>query len=238
MLSVKPWRTDAVIFFIAVQGICLFLGAGVVGLLQKAGVNGFKELDDLGSLVLSTMSFQGVTWILMFAFFRYHNVRWQDELGFNKPSLLRPLLLACGTVVVILLVAFPLQQLSIVLMEKVGWKPEDEMAVSLLLNATSRAAGIYLGFFAVVLAPVAEEFIFRGVLFPYIKQLGFPKLAWIGLSLVFALIHGDAAIFIPLFALSLALTYLYEKTDCLLAPIFAHALFNAVNLVLIKFLPQ
>jgi membrane protease YdiL (CAAX protease family) len=131
-----------------------------------------------------------------------------------------------------------LQQLSIVLMEKVGWKPEDEMAVSLLLNATSRAAGIYLGFFAVVLAPVAEEFIFRGVLFPYIKQLGFPKLAWIGLSLVFALIHGDAAVFIPLFVLSLALTYLYEKTDCLLAPIFAHALFNAVNLVLIKFLPQ
>ena len=42
--------------------------------------------------------------------------------------------------------------------------------------------GIYLGIFAVVLAPVAEEFIFRGVLFPFVKQLGWPKLAWFGVS--------------------------------------------------------
>ena len=32
-----------------------------------------------------------------------------------------------------------------------------------------------------------------------------------------------------LFALALALTWLYERTDNLLAPITAHALFNAAN---------
>ena len=37
----------------------------------------------------------------------------------------------------------------------------------------------------------------------------------------------------PLFVLALVLTWLYEKTDSLLAPIAAHALFNAANLVLL-----
>ena len=41
------------------------------------------------------------------------------------------------------------------------------------------------------------------------------------------------AIFIPLFVLALALTWLYEKTGSLLAPIVAHSLFNAANLALL-----
>jgi membrane protease YdiL (CAAX protease family) len=43
---------------------------------------------------------------------------------------------------------------------------------------------------------------------------------------------------VPLFALALALTWLYEKTDCLLVPITAHSLFNVTNLVALYFLPQ
>ncbi len=88
---------------------------------------------------------------------------------------------------------------------------------------------VYLGVFAVVIAPVAEEFIFRGMLFPFVKQLGFPKLAWFGVSALFALIHLNAPTFVPLFVFALALTWLYEWTDNLLAPITAHALFNAAN---------
>jgi hypothetical protein len=100
-------------------------------------------------------------------------------------------------------------------------------------DAKSWWTTVYLGVFAVVLAPVAEEFIFRGMLFPFVKQLGFPKLAWFGVSFLFALIHLNAPTFVPLFALALSLTWLYEKTDNLLAPITAHALFNAANLVLL-----
>ena len=48
---------------------------------------------------------------------------------------------------------------------------------------------------------------------------------------------GDA-IFVPLFVLALALTWLYEFTDNLLAPIAAHSLFNTANLVGLHFLPQ
>jgi membrane protease YdiL (CAAX protease family) len=187
---------------------------------------------------MGTLSFQGATWILMGFFFRYHHVDWREELGLKNKHLPRALFLALALVVIILFVAFPLQYVSVTLMNKMGWTPKDEMAVTLLTNASSPAAQIYLVFFAVVLAPVAEEFIFRGVLFPFLKQLGLVRTAWIGVNLLFAAIHGDVAIFLPLFVLSLALTWLYEKTDNLLAPMFAHGLFNAINLVILKFASQ
>jgi membrane protease YdiL (CAAX protease family) len=235
MLSAKPWRTEAVIFFIMAQALCFLTGGLAIGLLQKAGVTGFKSMDDSGCILVGTLCFQGATWILMAFFFHFHHVDWREELGLKNKNLLRSLLLTVALVIVILPVALALQYVSATLMTKIGWKPSDEMAVTLLTNASTPAMQIYLFFFAVVLAPVAEEFIFRGVLFPFLKQLGLIKTAWIGVNLFFAFIHGDAGIFIPLFVLALALTWLYEKTDNLLAPIVAHGLFNAINLVILKF---
>jgi hypothetical protein len=126
-----------------------------------------------------------------------------------------------------------LQGVSVNVLEKLGLPPENQAAVRLLTDATSMWTVVYLGVFAVVIAPVAEEFIFRGMLFPFVKRLGFPRLAWFGVSFLFALIHFNAPTFVPLFVLALALTWLYEKTDNLLAPITAHALFNAANLAVL-----
>jgi membrane protease YdiL (CAAX protease family) len=105
--------------------------------------------------------------------------------------------------------------------------------VQLVLDTKSLWGRVYLGLFAIVLAPVAEEFVFRGMLYPFVKQLGFPKFAWFGVSFLFALIHLDVSKFIPLFALALALTWLYEYTDSLIAPIVGHSLFNATNFALL-----
>jgi len=129
----------------------------------------------------------------------------------------------------VFLVVLLLQGISVSVLEKLGLPPESQSAVKLLTDAKSMWTIVYLGVFAVVIAPVAEEFIFRGMLFPFLKQLGFPKLAWFGASALFALIHLNLPTFVPLFMLALALTWLYEWTDNLLAPITAHALFNAAN---------
>ena len=114
-----------------------------------------------------------------------------------------------------------------------GWATTEEMAVKLVKNAASLGPRIYLGFFAIILAPVAEEFFFRGLLFPFVRQLGYPRLAWLGVSVFFALIHWDVPTFVPLFVLALTMTWLYTKTGSLLAPITAHALFNAVNFAIL-----
>ncbi|HEV2453428.1 MAG TPA: type II CAAX endopeptidase family protein [Verrucomicrobiae bacterium] len=238
MSSAKSWRAEAVFFFLAAQAFCLLLGNTAIALLHKAGVNGFKDLDDFGPVLLGTLSFQGATWLLVGIFFWMQKISWRDGLGLYAKKLLMAPIFAVGALIIVLPAAGGLEQASIWLMGKLHWKTETETAVSLFQNATTKPEQIYLGIFAVVLAPVAEEFIFRGVLFTFLKQHNFRRTAWIGVSLLFALIHGDPAIFIPLFMLALVLTWLYEVTDSLVASIFTHGLFNAANLVILTYAPH
>ena len=90
-----------------------------------------------------------------------------------------------------------------------------------------------LGIITIGLAPFAEEVLFRGILYPWIKQLGFPRLALWSTSLLFAAIHLSPVSFVPLAALALGLAILYERTNNLLASIAAHALFNGFNFTLL-----
>src|ERR1035438_5217927 len=233
MLSAKPWRGEAVLQFCGAQLLCFCLGLTIAGLLQKAGLAAFQPPDGFGGVLLCSLGFQGVAGLLILFFLRQHQVGWREALGVCGPRLPRALLLALLFAIAILPVAWGLQFISMDALTRAGWPPEEQIAITLLANTKLWWMRVYLGVFAVVLAPVAEEFIFRGMLYPFVKQLGWPRLAWVGVSFAFALIHDDAATFVPLFVLALTLTWLYEKTDNLLAPITAHALFNAANLIMI-----
>jgi len=233
MLSEKPWRAEAVMQLCVAQVACLCLGMVTVGLLHKLGVHGFIRDESFGSILVGTLCFQGASWLMIPFFLRQHQVGWREAFGFCGPKLKRALLTALGFIVVVLPVVLLLQYTSINTLEKFGFPSDDQTAVKLLTDAKSVWTVVYLGVFAVVLAPVAEEFIFRGMLFPFVKQLGFPKLAWFGISFLFALIHLNAPTLVPLFVFALALTWLYDRTDNLLAPITAHALFNATNLAVL-----
>jgi len=230
-MSKKPWKTELVLLFLGAQFICFSLATLTANVLQKFHVNGFKREDDFGIILLATLGFQGATWILIPIFLRLNKTTLREAFGLQAKDLFRSLGLAMATLIVVLPVALLLENLSGTVMEKMGIELKQEAAVELLNGAPLWPTGIYLAVFAVVLAPVAEEFIFRGVLFPFVKNLGHPKTAWFGVSILFALIHGDIMVFVPLFVLALALTWLYEKTDNLLAPIVTHSLFNTVNLV-------
>jgi membrane protease YdiL (CAAX protease family) len=231
MLSEKPWRGEIVMQFIALQFLCFSSGMVAIGLLHKLGVAGFKLEADFGNVVLATFCFQGATWILIPFFLRRHEMNWREAFGFRDPRLKNSLALTVALLVLFIAPAtWWWQEISSQILTWLGWPVEDQSAVTLFKGINGWGEYAYLSFFTIVLAPVAEEFIFRGILYAFVKQHGFPKLALFGTSFLFALIHADKAIFIPLFVLALALTWLYEKTDNLLAPITAHALFNAVNL--------
>ncbi len=239
MLSEKPWRIEAVLQFIGVLIFCWCLGQTIAALLHAAGVGGFRQSDSLGILILCTMSFQGVAWIFALIFLRQHQVSWLKAFGFCGPRLKNSWLFIVGILVVVLPPATSLlQAMSGTMLEKLGLPVENQRAVQMFLDTKSFWFRGYLGFFAIVLAPVAEEFIFRGVLYPFVKQQSSPRWAFFGISFIFAEIHLDAGTLVPLFALALVLTWLYEKTDNLLAPIAAHSLFNATNVVALNFLPQ
>jgi len=257
MLSEKPWRAECVMLFCGAQFLCLCLGLTVAMLLRKAGVAGFKQPEDFGNLLFVTLSFQGAGWGLIWVFLRLHQTGWSAAIGWSGPKLRSALFTAVKFILVILPIVLLLQGACVYLLQIFGWPPDDQAAVLLLLKAKAWWVTAYFGVFAVVIAPVAEEFIFRGMLFPFVKQFrsqelvwllrkcrlprlawffrrrGWQVLSWFGVSALFALIHMNLQTFLPLFVFALALTWLYEKTDNLLAPITAHALFNATNFALL-----
>ena len=125
-----------------------------------------------------------------------------------------------------------LQQVSALVMTHLPhlkMEPQEQLPVHALRVSVSWGGRLTLGAAAVLLAPVAEEMLFRGILYPAIKQSGYPRLALWGTSLLFAAVHMNVVTFVPLVVLALVLTLLYERTDNLLAPITAHVLFNALN---------
>lgn len=235
MLSQKLWRIEAVIQLVAGVFACLCTGLLLGALLQQSGVPAFQLPDSLANLLLSTLSSHGSAFVLILFFLKFHEVNWRDAFGLRDEKLQRALGLAVLTLLLMLPIVWCLQMYSAGLLREIGWPVEDQHAVDLFAQATSPWLVGYLVFFALVLAPVVEEFVFRGILFPFVKQCGSTKFAWIGVSALFALVHANAPTILPLFVFALALTWLYERTDNLLAPIVAHSLFNGANLVVLFF---
>ncbi len=210
-------------------GIFLCVAIGALLTLLVRGANASKPELSLGRMMVSVLSFQGAALALVWRFIREHEMNWAEAFGFrNRRG--RALLLGTLAVFIFSPVGQLLQLLSFKLLTWLHLDPTAQAAVEVLRGA-SRGPGL-IGFvlITVVLVPLAEELVFRGILYPAIKSAGFPRLALWGTSVFFAAIHFNLAIFLPLLLLALVLTWLYEKTDNLLATIAAHSLFNAANL--------
>ena len=89
------------------------------------------------------------------------------------------------------------------------------------------------GIVIIVLAPIIEEVVFRGLFYAALKSY-FPWfVSLIFSSLIFSLIHENVLAFTLLFSLSVLLTFIYELYGKLFYPILIHSCFNISMLFLI-----
>ncbi|HEY2329182.1 MAG TPA: CPBP family intramembrane glutamic endopeptidase [Verrucomicrobiae bacterium] len=233
MLWKKTWWPETVMLLAGGILLAFFSGNLAASLLQRFGVAGFRTPDATGSVLLATMSFHGATIVAAILFLKLNHIGWREAAGLTNRNWLRQVLFVLFVLAAAAPVMFDLKCASDMVLFKLGRKIPDQRAVEMILNAESAGLKIYLAVFAIAIAPLAEEFFFRGLLFSAAKKLGWPKLGWIGVSLLFALIHASAPIFLPLFVFALALTWLYEQTEGLFAPVLAHSLFNGANLAIL-----
>ena len=114
-----------------------------------------------------------------------------------------------------------------------GYPPHVQEVFDWLRDETlSQPVRVYLMAAAVLVAPLAEEALFRGILLPpLLRGRAFPAAALLS-GLYFALVHLHAPSLLPLLALSVAFSAGYAATGSLLTPIVMHALFNATSLLL------
>ncbi|MFZ9936670.1 MAG: CPBP family intramembrane glutamic endopeptidase [Luteolibacter sp.] len=152
-----------------------------------------------------------------------------EWLGLRWPSWPWVFLLAPGAVLFMWLVAGGLHYAGYVeWMESLGVDTTQD-TVKLLRETDDPLTLGLMAFAAVIAAPVCEEIVFRGYLYPLLKKFGGITAAAIGTSLVFAAAHGHLTAIVPLFVFGVVLVLLYEKTGSLWAPIAAHFCFNGAT---------
>jgi uncharacterized protein len=83
-----------------------------------------------------------------------------------------------------------------------------------------------------IMAPVAEEIIFRGLLYGWLRRFWTILPAALLSAAIFGLIHGMVPVIAAAFVVGLALAYVYERTGSLWAPAIVHATQNCVAMAI------
>ncbi len=147
--------------------------------------------------------------------------------------------IACGKGFVYLLVCYPLVGAALFLSDQLlGGKGNPQETVDLFLGAQNRSTAMWVIAAAVLVAPVAEELIFRGFLYGVAKRYFGTGFALAFSSLLFAAVHLHAPTFPALTILGICLVLAYEATGSLLVPMAMHACFNAFSLSALLLFPQ
>ena len=159
----------------------------------------------------------------------------RPETPSARPSRLAAAWYAVKAFVPICLVAFGLEFASVTIFEKVfNIQAAGQDLVKWLQPGTyPLSVRLLLMAFALFEAPLVEEPLFRGIVF---RGLLKSMPVWTAMAVsgfLFALIHVNAATFVPLWFLGVAFAWLYWETNSILAPMTAHFLFNLLNLVLV-----
>jgi membrane protease YdiL (CAAX protease family) len=193
--------------------------------------------DFLDNLVLSVGELTAVAVIIFLA--RAHFARRLKGFGLNVKTVLKDLVAAFLN----LLTVWPLMMAAITLTMFFGaliWGTEYQMQrhqeLELITQYSQLPLRVLIVIVAVVVAPLLEELLFRGLfqtaIRSFLSAFRLGQSAWLSIlasSGLFAIIHANAGHWPALFVLGVCLGYAYEKSGSLFRPIFIHSIFNAVS---------
>jgi uncharacterized protein len=214
-----------------------YLALACITIFALQGVQNFHAGDaviprtiDTGVLVFVQLGFwMFVVGTILFSLLLRH-MRPADLFGFDRLSFLKVFLWATG----LLIGALPLIFASSAVVSSLlhlNSESDSQPIVQLFEGITDPAKKIPIIVLAVVIAPLAEEFVFRGFLYGVTKRFAGSLPALIFSGAVFALVHLHLPSLLPLFLLACVLTFAYELTGSLIVPMAMHSLFNAITLV-------
>jgi membrane protease YdiL (CAAX protease family) len=223
----KPWGMNDLLF---AMGALVFVWVVCEGTFLLVLKLAHVEVESAMPWVLLLEMCLRVVFLLSFvAFFRRRGIDWRQAFGLRRKSPLRAT--AFGGIFFLatlppLAVVFPV---CAKLCHVFGIKDTPQDVADLLANSDSTLVVVLIVAFAIAVAPVFEEFFFRGFAYPALKQRWGTWRALVIVSAAFAAIHLHLPSLGPLFVLAVGLGLAYELTGSLLAPITMHALFNAAN---------
>lgn len=225
----RPWSAESLLRLV----LRLFLVLGVTGLLSVAAEEIWPAADAearrfwISAVSGMVVQIGGLTLIALFL--RENNLSWESAFGLRRAGAVRQVALGCAVAAGVFVLSLGLMLLSQWLMQQVHLTPRPQTAIEALQTSPDLARRWAVGVTAILLAPVFEELVFRGVLLIALRQAGYPRLAFWGTAVFFAATHLNLMTFLPLVFFALVLNVLYLRTGSLIGPITAHAVFNGTN---------
>jgi len=168
--------------------------------------------------------------IVTFLQFRGFDVAWLG--GFFRLSFLRTL----STGAILLFFAYPLILLSDAITQRLfGGGSSRQNIVEFFSGSRTIQQRMMIIVFAVAIAPVVEEFLFRFFIYGVLKRY-FGRLLGVTFSaLLLAAAHAHLPSFAPLFVLGSCFAIAYEWSGSILVAMTMHSLFNSLTLAALAF---
>lgn len=234
MISEKSWSLEAVARLYLGVILTLIAGSLLAGAFEFTHYS--KDRKQFLEIIVSVLFSQGGVLVWVALFLRKSNISWREAFGLRPASRVRAVAWGLAAGILFVPAAWLLQLVSQFVMELMKLKLVAQAAVDEVQNsARSVPEKILFAAFALLLAPLVEEIIFRGILYPAIKQTGHPRLALWLTSIIFGVMHFNLVSLMPLVVFGAFLALLYEATGSLLTPIATHAMFNSVNYIYLVF---
>ena len=171
-------------------------------------------------------------------FLRFRGIDVRVAMGLTRVPLVRALATGLG----LILAAFPLVLcVSLITQLILRQDAQEQELVTLFKQAaqqSNRDGLAQIAFAGAVLAPVCEEFLFRGFFYVVFKRYLGPVASALITCTLFAAFHASLTAFSSLFVLALFFTIAFESTGSLVVPMTMHALFNATQLGVLYFVSR
>jgi membrane protease YdiL (CAAX protease family) len=152
--------------------------------------------------------------------------------GFFRLSFFRTL----GTGAILLFFAYPLIGFAEAINQRFfGGGSSKQSIVEFFSGSRTIEQRIMIIVFAVAIAPIVEEFVFRFFIYGVLKRYVGCLLGVILSSLLFAAAHAHVPSFVPLLVLGSCFAIAYEWSDSILVSMTMHSLFNSLTLVALAF---
>ena len=207
---------------LVIKSAAIRLNLGVGALTDGSTASQFLLI-----LFVETLAIAGVVWVV-----RRNNARLRD-IGLRRPQAVDIALAVAGFVIY-----FGLFLVAVAAIRSVFPGLDTEQRQDIGFDDALSPLKLGLVFLAlVVLAPLAEEILFRGLLFSGLRK----RLRFWGATLITSVLFGLAHIFggeegasllwiagLDTLLLSFVLCYLREKTGRLWAPVYLHAIKNSI----------
>ncbi len=182
--------------------------------------------------LLENLVFTLAVVLFIVAFLRFRGFDLSSLGGFFKISFLR--VLSTGTI--LLFFAYSLIFVSELITQRLfGSGSSKQNIVELFSGSRTIEQRIMIIVFAVAIAPVVEEFLFRFFLYGVLKRYFGRFLGMTVNALLFAAAHTHLPSFVPLFILGSCFTIAYEWSGSILVSMTMHALFNSLSLTALAF---